>query len=84
MVNGHIIAPDQATCSSSTYDFFIVSKCLQSAVHGIQVIKDAGTNPHYPVRLLLHANAARRFRRRLIRPPHIPGKLPLGPRSETT
>ena len=82
MINGHICAPDQPTCASSTYDYFIVSKCLQSAVHGIQVIKDAGISPHYPVRLLLHANAARRFRRRLVKPPHIPGKLPMGPKTE--
>ena len=84
MINGHVVAPDEVTCFSSTYDYFVISKCLQSAVHGVQVINDTGINPHCPVRLLLHASAARRFRRRLVRPPNIPGRLPLGPRSEAT
>ena len=84
MIKGQIIAPEIPTCSSSTLDFFVVSKQLVPAVHAVQVIQDVGTSPHQPVRLLIQAGAARRFRRQIAKPPLVPGKLPLGPMDERT
>ena len=84
LVNGKIVAPQLATCGSEVFDYFIVSKQLERAVHGVQVLEDAGTYPHSPVRLLLRAGIARRHCRTLRRPPPIPGRLPMGPYDEDT
>ena len=84
MVGGHIIAPDLPTCTSDTFDFFIVSSELRKAVHGVQVITNASSFPHSPVRLLLRAGIPRRHCRALRKPPIIQGRVPFGPMDEAT
>ena len=84
MVGGHIVAPDIPTCGPSANDYFIVSKQLAPAVHAVQLSSNAGTNPHQAVRLLIKAGTARRFRRQIAKPTHIPGRLPAGPYDEPT
>ena len=49
----------------------------------MQVVTDAGMNPHSAVRVLIKAGDVRRRRRILARPPKIPGVMPLGPPEET-
>ena len=48
MVGGMIVAPNEATCNGSVYDFFVVSKGLAPAVAGVQRLEDAGLVPHWP------------------------------------
>ena len=53
MVKGHTVATTMPTCNGSVYDYFVVSQSIRHAVKGVQRIKDAGLQPHYPVRLIL-------------------------------
>ena len=83
MVKGTIVATELPTCNGSSYDFFLVSQCLRHAVMGVQRIKDAGLQPHFPVRLLLRGNARRLAIRKLVKAPKVYGVLPHGPLNET-
>ena len=79
MIKGSIVAPSLPTCFASTYDYFVVSSDLSAAVAGVQVLSNAGTFPHKPVRLQLAAAKARRLGRRIRKPKLVPGLLPAGP-----
>ena len=72
-------APDGHTCGANCYDNFVVDARLNTVVHGVARLADAGTNPHVPVRLLIKASECRGKVRRLVKPPHVPGRLPHGP-----
>ena len=50
MTKGHAVSTSLPTCNGSVYDYFIVAKEIGHAVKGIQRIKDAGLQPHFPVR----------------------------------
>ena len=79
MVKGVVVATERATCFSSTYDYFVVSEGLSSAIAGIARIEDAALYPHYPVRLFIECNARRHLTRQLAKPTRVPGSLPHGP-----
>ena len=79
IVGGTIMAPKQATCNSSTYDYFVVKNSLASRVAAVQVLKDGGLTPHSPCRLYLRAAGDRKALRRLRKPMKIPGTLQHGP-----
>jgi exonuclease III len=78
-VKGHICAPSEPTCFDNTYDFFVVSDSLSGAVVDVKRISDGGCYPHWMARLYLHGAARAKAVRRLVRPDHVPGVLPLGP-----
>ena len=65
LVGGVIRAPDGPTCKTNCYDYFVVDARLNTAVHGVVRITDAGTHPHVPARLLVKASDCRRKVRRL-------------------
>ena len=79
MIDGCIIATTLPTCNESVYDFFVVSQGLRHAVKGVQRIKGAGLQPHFPVRLLLSGNARRLAVRKLVKAQRVHGTLPHGP-----
>ena len=79
IVDGVIHSPEEPTCNSNTYDYFVVSKTFSGAVAGVLQIEDAGLQPHIPSRLLLYPAFRRQLVRRAIRPTRIPGALPAGP-----
>ena len=79
LVAGVVHATDNPTCNGSCFDYFVVSKNIAHAVHAVQRITDAGTNPHFPARLLVRGNARRYLVRTLQRPGKVPGFLPQGP-----
>ena len=79
MIDGCIVATTLPTCNESVYDFFVVSQKLRHAVKGIQRIKGAGLQPHFPVRLFLSGNARRLAVRKLVKAQRVHGILPHGP-----
>jgi len=79
LVHGCVVAPSSPACFSSTYDFFVVDASLSTAVAGVARVEDAGTFPHYPVRLYMVSDARRCQTRQLVRPDRVPGVLPHGP-----
>ena len=83
LVDGKIHHANAPTCGNNNYDYFVASKAVSRSIHGVQVVTDAGMNPHSAVRVLIKAGDVRRRRRILARPPKIPGVMPLGPPEET-
>ena len=82
MVEGRIISTNLDTCNTSVYDYFVVAKEIRHAVMGIQRIKDAGLQPHFPVRLLIKGNARRIAVRKLVKAPKVHGILPSAPAND--
>ena len=78
MVNGQTVSTTLSTCTNSVYDYFVVAQSIRHAIKGIQRIKDAGLQPHYPVRLLLEGNARRIAVRKLVKAPKVFWVLPKG------
>ena len=79
MIGGCIVAPSLPTCNEEVYDFFVVSEGLRHAVKGIQRIKGAGLQPHFPVRIFISGNARRLAVRKLVKAQRVHGTLPHGP-----
>ena len=79
LVGGQIFAPDNPTCHSSVYDYFVVANSFAHAVCGVFRISDAGLHPHWPSRLLLRGNTRRLLVRTQVKPFKISGTLPEGP-----
>lgn len=79
IVEGTIVATQLPTCSGSSFDFFVASRNIRHAVMGIERIKDARLQPHFPVRLLLKGDAGRLAVRKLTKAPKVGGVLPHGP-----
>ena len=78
-IGGIVVATKANTCNASTYDYFIVAKCLAHAIRGVQIIGDSVFLPHKPVRLLIAGDARRKMVQRIKKPTKIPGVLPHGP-----
>ncbi len=79
VVDGIIVATNLPTCNGSTYDFFVVARCLWPAVVEVQRLENGGTNPHWPSRLILRGDARRAMIRQLVRPKRVDPTLPFGP-----
>ena len=79
MVGGLIQAPKEATCNGKTYDYFVASSNLSTAVVHTARIDDSGLTPHSPARLYMNGGSRHKAVRRLIRPTAAPGLLPHGP-----
>ena len=90
--------PKSPTCNGKVYDFFVVKRCFNFAVHSVHTVYDAIApgcampsepsvpirNSHKPVRLFLRA-APRCIMVRGIRRPHgFPAVLPCGPQAAPT
>ena len=68
LVDGQIHAPDEPTCNSNVYDYFVVDRRLQQSVIGVAVVNDTGAGPHYAVRLWMRGKP-RSHRIRVLRQP---------------
>lgn len=79
LVGGVVIAPTGPTCNESVYEYFVVSESLMYAVNSNAVVRDAGLEPHSPVRLFLRHRPRLQMVRQLVKPNSLPAKLPFGP-----
>ena len=79
LIGGVIACTELQTCGKNEIDFFVVSKSLQHAVAGVQVLDDAATAPHCPVRLLLRSRPRAVMVRQVAAPGRFGGVLPYGP-----
>ena len=79
MVNGVLVAPSLPPCNGHVYDYFVVSRCLEEAIVGIQRIEDGGLSPHWPSTLLVRGDARRLKARQLVRAKKVPAILPHSP-----
>ena len=79
LVGGAVCAPQAATCNGNVYDFFVVKRQFQHAVHSVHTIGDALCKPHSPARLLLRGSPRCVMVRGLKRPRGFGAVLPHGP-----
>ncbi len=79
LVGGYICAPSAPTCNGKIYDYFVVKRRFQHAVHSVHTVGDALFKPHSPSRLLLRGSPRCIMVRSLRCPRNFSAVLPHGP-----
>ena len=85
VVNGVIKQPDRPSCNGKIYDFFVVSKTLESSVVAVTTMDNGAFHPHSAVRMLVSGAARHKAVRRLMKPtPVKPWANPWSPPNAST
>ena len=83
-LDGLLVRPDRGTCFTpktkewKCYDFFFVDRRLEHSIESVEVMMEADTTPHLPVRLRLRASAKGLVRRAQKQPKQLPERPPIG------
>ena len=78
LVGGAIVSTGQPTCKGVEDDYFVVDTRLRSAVIGVALVHDTGSEPHSAVRMWLKGRPRRDMLRSLAAPAKAEAFLPQG------